>query len=67
MGKLCSKQVQTTSSQIESEQEVSICSYKSASDDALKLQENKFNYLSKINLIFCVLEWFLLMVYTFLI
>ena len=49
MGKLCSKQVQTTSSQIESEQEVSICSYKSASDDALKLQENKFNYLSKIN------------------
>ena len=49
MGKLCSKQVQTTSSAIESEQEVSICSYKSAGDDALKLQENKFNYLNKIN------------------
>ena len=49
MGKLCSKQVQTTSSQIESEQEVSICSYKSGGDEALKLQENKFNYLSKIN------------------
>ena len=49
MGKLCSKQVQTTSSQIESEQEVSICSYKSGGDDALKLQENKFNYLNKIN------------------
>ena len=49
MGKLCSKQVQTTSSQIESEQEVSICSYKSGGDEALKLQENKFNYLNKIN------------------
>lgn len=49
MGKLCSKQVQTTSSSIESEQEVSICSYKSGGDDALKLQENKFNYLNKIN------------------
>jgi len=49
MGKLCSKQVQTTSGQIESEQEVSICSYKSGADDALKLQENKFNYLNKIN------------------
>lgn len=49
MGKLCSKQVQTTSSAIESEQEVSLCSYKSGGDDALKLQENKFNYLNKIN------------------
>ena len=49
MGKLCSKQVQTTSSSIESEQEVSICSYKSGGDDALKLKENKFNYLNKIN------------------
>lgn len=49
MGKLCSKQVQTTSSAIESEQEVSLCSYKSVGDDALKLQENKFNYLNKIN------------------
>jgi hypothetical protein len=49
MGKLCSKQVQTTSSSIKSEQEVSICSYKSGGDDALKLQENKFNYLNKIN------------------
>ena len=49
MGKLCSKQVQTTSSAIESEKEVSLCSYKSGGDDALKLQENKFNYLNKIN------------------
>jgi len=49
MGKLCSKQVQTTSSAIESEQEVSLCSYKSGGDDALKLQENKFNYLNKSN------------------
>jgi hypothetical protein len=49
MGKLCSKQSQSISNPLPSEKEVSICSYKSNADDALKLQENKFNYLNKIN------------------
>jgi hypothetical protein len=49
MGKLCSKQSQSISNPLPSEKEVSICSYKSNADDTLKLQENKFNYLNKIN------------------
>ena len=49
MGQLCSKQSQSITSPLPSEKEVSICSYKSNADDTLKLQENKFNYLSKIN------------------
>ena len=49
MGQLCSKQSQSITSPLPSEKEVSICSYKSNADDTLKLQENKFNYLNKIN------------------
>lgn len=50
MGKLCSKQVQSNSSTlIETEKEVTIPSFKSNPDKFYDLQENKFNYLHKIN------------------
>ena len=49
MGKLCSKQAQTTSNLIETEKEVSIISYKSEGDKHYELQENKFNYFRKLN------------------
>ena len=50
MGKLCSKQTQTTSSNIETEREISIRSFnKEEVDKAYELQENKYNYLRKIN------------------
>ena len=49
MGKLCSKQKQTVSSNIETEKEVQMISYKSDSDKFYELQENKYNYLKKIN------------------
>jgi len=49
MGQLCSKQTQSISNPLSTEKEISICSYKSNADDTLKLQENKFNYLNKIN------------------
>lgn len=49
MGKLCSKQKQTVSSNIETEKEVTMLSYKSNADKYYELQENKYNYLKKIN------------------
>lgn len=49
MGKLCSKQTQTTSNLIETEKEVSLPSYKSDADKFYELQENKYNYFRKLN------------------
>ena len=49
MGKLCSKQAQTTSNLIETEKEVSIISYKANGDKFYELQENKYNYFRKLN------------------
>lgn len=49
MGKLCSKNSQTTSNLIESEKEVSLRSYKSDADKFYDLQENKYNFFRKIN------------------
>ena len=51
MGSLCSKQVQTTSGNIETEREVNIVSYKSSADKTYELQEGKFNYFRKINFV----------------
>lgn len=49
MGKLCSKQTQTTSNLIETEKEVSLPSYKSDADKFYELQESKYNYFRKLN------------------
>ena len=49
MGKLCSKSSQSVSSaMIETEQEVSLPSYKSDADSYFELIENKYNYLRKL-------------------
>lgn len=49
MGKLCSKQSQSVSSLIETEQEISIPQFKSEADKDYELIESKYNYLRKIN------------------
>ena len=49
MGNLCSKESQIPSSQINSEKEINIISYKSIADKTYELQEGKFNFFRKIN------------------
>jgi len=49
MGKLCSKQSQTVSNLIDTEKEVNLATYKTDADKIYEIQENKFNYLRKIN------------------
>lgn len=49
MGSLCAKKQQTTSNLIETENEVTIVSYKSDADKYYDALENKFNYFRKIN------------------
>ena len=50
MGKLCSKKVQTiTSNLIETEREIKVTPYKSKRDKEYELLENKYNYFRKLN------------------
>ena len=51
MGKLCSKESQSTINLVQQEKEVSIASYKSDSDKYYELQEKKYNYLNKIDFV----------------
>ena len=51
MGKLCSKESQSTINLVQQEKEVSIASYKSDSDKFYELQEKKYNYLNKIDFV----------------
>ena len=49
MGQLCGKKAQATSNLIETEKEITLPSYKSDGDKYYDLQENKYNFLRKIN------------------
>ena len=49
MGQLCGKKTQSTSNLIETEKEISLPSYKSDGDKYYEAQENKFNFLRKLN------------------
>ena len=51
MGKACSKEAQMTESNEGKEKEIVLLSYKSNNDKIYALQENKFNFLKKINFI----------------
>lgn len=49
MGKLCSKQTQSVSTTIETEQEITIPQFKSEADKDYEQIESKYNYLRKVN------------------
>lgn len=51
MGKACFKEAQITESNKGKEKEIVLLSYKSKNDKIYALQENKFNFLKKINFI----------------